>query len=275
MSEPAEAAARLWSYVEAWRSSCADFVALARSLGSDDVERDTDLAGWNVHDVVAHTAHLEAVLAGAPEETVPVPDGLPHVKGLMGFYTEQGVIARRDRSVAELADEIEQSVATRYGALQADPPTDPDAMPPKVFGDLPWPNKVLLSNRVLDVWMHEQDIRRAVDRPGGYDTPGAAHAIRVLGRALPMVLGKRVAASPGTSVVVAVPTAGRTFSALVGDDGRATPTEVSTPSARITLSAEDFVVLAGGRRTPEQTSPAVVGDTALADAVLANLAVTP
>ena len=48
---------------------------------------------------MAHTAHLEAVLAGAPEETVEVPDGA-HVKGLTGHYTEQGVLARRDRDMA-------------------------------------------------------------------------------------------------------------------------------------------------------------------------------
>ncbi len=36
--------------------------------------------GWDVHAVVAHTAHLEAVLAGAPEETVAI--GEPsHARG--------------------------------------------------------------------------------------------------------------------------------------------------------------------------------------------------
>ena len=40
----------------------------------------------------------------------------------MNYYTEQGVLARRDRDMAALADEIEQAVATRYAELQADPP---------------------------------------------------------------------------------------------------------------------------------------------------------
>ncbi len=47
----------------------------------------------------------------------------------MSYYTEQGVLARRDRDMAELADEIEQAVATRYAALRADPPTDPNGRP--------------------------------------------------------------------------------------------------------------------------------------------------
>ena len=75
---------------------------------------------------MAHTAHLEAVLAGAPEETIEV-DEAPHLKGLMNYYTEQGVLARRDRDMESLADEIEQAVATRHAALLADPPTDGSA----------------------------------------------------------------------------------------------------------------------------------------------------
>ena len=81
-------------------------------------------------DNVAHTAHLEAVLAGAPEETGPV-DPAPHIKDLGGFYTEQGVLARRDKDMVALADEIERSAATRYAVLQADPPTDGSAAPPR------------------------------------------------------------------------------------------------------------------------------------------------
>ena len=129
----------------------------------------------------------------------------PHLKSLMGYYTEQGVLARRERDLGSVADEIEQAVATRHAALQAEPPTDPKAAPPKTPGDIPWDIQTLLSNRPVDVWMHEQDIRRAVGRPGGYDCPAAAHVLRVFGRALPMVVGKRVSPPPGTTVRVAVP----------------------------------------------------------------------
>src|SRR5690606_13664860 len=116
------------------------------------------------------------------------------------FYTEQGVLARRGRPMAELAEEIERSAAIRYADLQADPPTDPSAAPPRTPGGVPWDNATLLGNRPLDVWMHEQDIRRAIGQPGGYDSVAARHTIAKLGAALPMVLGKRVGAPAGTSV---------------------------------------------------------------------------
>jgi uncharacterized protein (TIGR03083 family) len=266
---------RLVELVEIWHRACADFVALVRDIPREQWDLPTDLEGWTVKDNVAHTAHLEAVLAGAPEETVEVAEA-PHLKGLMSYYTEQGVLARRDRDMQELADEIEQAVATRYAALCATPPTDGSASPPKTPGDVPWTYQTLLSNRPLDVWMHDQDVRRAIGRPGGYDSPVARHVLSVLGRSLPMVVGKRVAPPAGTTVRLAVPDAGLCWTVEVGDDGRATTVDdESSPTAALSLSAEDFVVLAGGRRPPEATTPALDGDEDLAHRLLCSLAVTP
>lgn len=268
-------AERLAGLVEIWRTAATDFVAFARDIPESQWDLPTDLAGWSVKDNVAHTAHLESVLAGGPEETLPV-DPAPHIKDLSGFYTEQGVLARRDRDMAALADEIEQAVATRYAALLADPPTDGAAAPPCTPGGVPWNNDTLLNNRPLDIWMHEQDIRRAIDRPGGYDGPTAAHVLTRLANALPMVLGKRVAPPVGTSVRIDVPEADASWSAAIGEDGRAAAIEpTDDPTVRITLSAEDFVVLAGGRRSLAQTGPTYHGDAELGQTLLANFAVTP
>jgi uncharacterized protein (TIGR03083 family) len=268
-------ASRLAQLIETWRQAIAEFVALARDIPEDQWDLPTDLEGWTVKDNVAHTAHLEAVLAGGPEETGPVEQA-PHVKDLSGLYTEQGVVARRGRDMASLADEIEDAAARRHAALQADPPTDGSAPPPKTPGDVPWTTERLLSNRPVDVWMHEQDIRRAIGRPGGFDTAAARHTIEAFGSALPMVVGKRVQPPAGTTVAVDVPDAGQSWTVRIGDDGRAALVDpVDAPTVRITLGAEDFVVLAGGRRPVEATSAKVEGDTALGHAVLASLAVTP
>src|SRR5436190_21825448 len=150
-------APRLAELVETWRQAIAEFVALARDIPDDQADLPTDLVGWSVKDNVAHTAHLEAVLAGAPEETGAVEQA-PHIRDLGGLYTEQGVVARRDRDLAALAEEIERSAATRHAALVADPPTDGTVRPARTPGDIAWTTERLLSNRPLDVWMHEQDI---------------------------------------------------------------------------------------------------------------------
>ena len=268
-------APRLAGLVAVWREAIADFVELVRSIPEDQWDLSTDLAGWSVKDNVAHTAHLEAVASGADEETVEVEQA-PHIKDLSGFYTEQGVLARRDRDLPSLADEIERAAGTRYAELQASPPTDGSAPAPRTPGGVPWSNLTLLSNRPVDVWMHSQDIRRAIGRPGGYDGAPARHAINNLGRALPMVLGKRVAPPAGTSVRIDVLEVDASWTAQIGEDGRAAfVDQLEEPTVRITLGAEDFVVLAGGRRDVDATSPAYAGDAELGHAVLSNLAVTP
>src|SRR5690606_5633416 len=74
--------------------------------------------------------------------------------------------------------------------------------PEVIFGGVPWTWEVLLRNRPLDVWMHEQDVRRAVGLPGGMDTAPAKHTADYLAEAVGFVLAKKVGAEPGTTLVL-------------------------------------------------------------------------
>ena len=134
-------AERLAGLVATWKDSIDDFVALLRSLPQDAADLPTDLPGWSVRDVASHTAHLEAVLAGGPEETIEV---LPaeHLTSPMAYYTEQGVLARKGRTLVELADEIEQAAVIRYRDLTTNPPTDAEASTRKTPGDIGWTDGV-------------------------------------------------------------------------------------------------------------------------------------
>src|SRR3989442_438941 len=60
----------------------------------------------------------------------------------------------------------------------------------------------LLGFRIFDSWVHEQDMRRAVDRPGDLDSPAAAHSLGMMVGVLPYVVGKKVGAPDGSTVVV-------------------------------------------------------------------------
>lgn len=266
---------RLWRLVEVWLLAIDDLSTLLAGLDPTDALAATDLEGWNVGDVVAHVAHFEAVLAGAPEETIDVP-AAPHLQRPMQTYTEAGVLARRGRLLSELVEEITQSVATRYAALRADPPSDPDAPAPRVPGGFDWSTGTVLRNRPLDVWVHEQDIRRALGRPGGFGSAPARHALAVLLLGLPMVVGRRVAPAAGSLVRLELPEAGLTRTVRVGDDGKAAevPDDVE-PTTTVRLSTEDFVVLAAGRRGPEATSPEISGDEHVGARLLASLGIMP
>ncbi len=124
--------------------------------------------------------------------------------------------------------------------------------------------------------MHDQDVRRAVDRPGGYDTPVAEHVLALFGGALPMVWGKRVGAPVGAvGRLVLSDRPGWQHTARVGEDGRAVRDDAATPTTEVALTAEDYVVLSGGRRGVEATDPEISGDEELGRRLLASLAVTP
>jgi len=264
----------LRGYVDVWWQAVDDFAALLEKVPEEQWSAPTDLPGWDVHAVAAHTAHLEALLAGAPHDEVEVGEPA-HVRGMMGQFTEQGVVARRDHSPDELINEIRSSATARHTHLLGDPPTDPDAPAPGVFGMIGWSTRTLLRNRPLDVHLHEQDVRRAVDRPGNVDSPAAVHSADYLLESLGVVVGKRVKAPAGSSVVVAVD--GHAPAAVrVADSGRAEPVEApAEPTVRISTDREAYLLLAAGRRRPEDGRVRVTGDADLAGRVLDALAVTP
>ena len=265
---------QLASYVQVWWQAVDDLSTLLEQVAGEDWSTPTDLPGWDVHAVAAHSAHLEALLAGAEHDQVDIGEPA-HVRGMMGQFTEQGVVARRGRTPDELINELRSSATTRHTALLAEPPTDPSATAPGVFGLIGWDTLRLLRNRPLDLWMHEQDVRRALGRPGNLDGPAAVHTADYLAESLGFVVGKRVGAPAGTTVVLEV--AGHApYAVAVGDDGRARPAEVTgEPTTCLAMDREAFILLAGGRREPAPGSVAVSGDAELGRRVLAGLAVTP
>ena len=266
---------RLSHYVEVWWSSINDLLALLEQLDDDDWSTPTDLAGWDVRAVVSHIAHLESILAGGPEETAEV--GEPsHVSGFMGLYTEIGVVNRRTTSNSELIEEIRVAANTRHQALTTNPPVDASAHPTHAFGGVPWGWGTLLRNRPLDVWMHEQDIRRATNRPGNLDTPGAQHSTDYLIESFGYVIAKRVAAPVGTSAVLEVE--GSPVAAFTVNDakrGEQLADLPESPHVRLRMRRESFLLLAGGRRPVEAGAVVVEGDQTLGEQLVSALATTP
>jgi len=268
---------RLAGYVDTWRSAVENVVRLLRDLSEQEWAQPTDLPGWDVRAVAAHLAHLESELSGADQVRVKVPQ-LDHLTAPSARHTESGRIARDSLSNQEIVDELARSVESRAAELRESPPTDAAALPPITPGGVHWNWETLLRNRPLDVWMHEQDIRRAVGRPGGMNSPAAVHTVLVLTTGFPYVVGKRVAPPVGTTVVLDVTGVHPVHLALqMNDRGRAVPStaEPESPTVRLQMDVETFVILGGGRRPPEQLQVAVTGDEGLGRRILDAMAVTP
>jgi uncharacterized protein (TIGR03083 family) len=266
--------AELAGYVEVWWQAVNDLLDLLEELPEEEWSMPTDLPGWDVRACAAHTAHLEGILAGNPEETAEVGEP-PHVAGLMGLYTEIGVVNRRDASTDAILGELREVTTKRHTALLTDPPTDGDARPETIFAGVPWSWRTLLRNRPLDVWMHEQDIRRATGRPGNLDGAAARHTAEYLAESLGYVLGKKVGAPAGTSLVLEM--AGSAPVAFEVDEagrGRSIPPPAD-PTVTLRMDRESFIRLAGGRCAAEPGRVSVDGDQELGARLLAGLAVTP
>ena len=261
--------------VEVWWRAVDDFSTLLEEVPEDAWSTPTDLPGWDVFALAAHTAHLEHLLAGGEHDEVDIGE-VEHARGMMGTFTEQGVVARRARTPDEVINQLRESATARHTALLADPPSDPAAPAPGIFGAIGWSTLTLLRNRPLDIWMHEQDARRALGRPGHLDTPPAVHAVDYLSESFGLVLAKRVGAPSGTTAVLRV--SGHPDRAFeVGDDGRGRPTAAvpDSPSVCLEMDRESFICLAGGRRTPAPGAVRVEGDQQLGARLLEQMAVTP
>jgi uncharacterized protein (TIGR03083 family) len=272
--------------VVVWSSACADFSALAKKLDDLEWSLPTDCPGWSVQDVVAHAAALEAELAG--DATPPAEESdahlgaaqisAAHIKNERGVYTESGVLARRDRTPAQLIAEFDDAVERRTAQLAEEPLDDPEAAPPRTPGNAPWSWATLLRNRPVDIWVHEQDIRRAVGRPGGVDGAAARHTQETFGAALPFVVAKRAGVSPGSTVVVDVTgPVSELYVVAVDPRGRGSLVDVepTEPVARLTMNSETFTILGAGRRDPAALPVKIEGDAEVAHRVMAAMAVTP
>lgn len=266
---------RLAGYIDVWWQAIHDFTALLEEVPEEEWSTPTDLAGWDVRAVAAHTAHLESILAGAPEETAEVGEP-PHVTGLMGLYTEIGVVNRRKASPDAIINEIRSAATQRHTALLADPPTDASAKPERVFGGVPWDWQTLLRNRPLDVWMHEQDVRRAVGRPGNLDSPAARHTTDYLAEAFGYVLAKKAGAPAGTTAVLEVEgSAPVAFTVNDAGRGEQLPEVLDDVTVRLSMDRETFIVLAGGRRAAAPGAVRVSGDPGLGQRLVERMATTP
>jgi uncharacterized protein (TIGR03083 family) len=249
--------------IAAWEQTLRSSIALSGELSAEDWTRPTECPGWSVFDQYAHLLGIEQFVAGDVSDgevrtTANTEKDVAALRALSPAQLISRLIEVRDRRLAKMAtDDMSGLMDTPFGRQ----------MP---FGDF-------MSFRAFDCWIHEQDIRRAVGRPGNLDAPAANHAALILGASLPFVVGKRAGAAPGTVVrfVVDGPVPNG-WRIAVGDDGRARPADGDEP-ATVTLSMdwETFIRLAAGRCGKNAVNVGVDGDANLADRILAGMAVTP
>lgn len=257
----------------------AEFAVLETLLGEladSDWPRPTPCPGWDVRAQVAHIIGTESMLAkidppaGAGEATPG-----EHIRNDIGAFNEQWVQGLADATPDAMRARFAEVVAVREQALAA-------------LTDAEWSEEGFtpagrdthgrfMRIRVFDMWMHEQDIRDAVGRPGHEEGPVVELVLDEMEGALGFVVGKKAGAPAGTSVTFELTgPSGRTRHVAVGE--RAAVVDALDGPADVTLRMPIgvFTRLAGGRQLDRDlvAEVDVDGDAALAGQILANIGYT-
>ena len=252
--------------------------ALLADLDDADWVRPTPLPGWRVQDVVAHVIGTESMLLGDPAPEVDV-SGADHVRNDIGRFNEAWVVSMADLAPAEVLAGYRAAVARRREALAAidDAAWSAEGFTPAgadTYGRF-------MRIRAFDTWLHEQDVRDAVGRPGGEGGPAAELALDEMAAAMGFVVGKKGGSPPGSRVAIEL-TGPAARSILVevptGEGARAAVVDALSgpPTAVVRLPAGVFARLGGGRVDPAAARHEVEleGDTELGERIVANLAYT-
>ena len=257
--------------VEVWTS-----VATAcDSIGAAQWQLATDCPGWTVRDQLSHLIGVERMLLGEPPP--PPLAVLPeHVRNGFAELNEPWVEARRRVPGNAVLSEFISVTGRRIHELRTMAPEKFDVLTWSPVGEVPY--RDFLETRVLDSWAHEQDMRRALGRPGGRNGAGEQSVLDRCERTMAFVVGKRVAPPDGTTVCFAVSgVLGRQVTVAVSA-GRATLVPAYGAEATTTLSfdQETFWRLGLGRVEPARALAAgqvrVAGDIAIGNRVLESMA---
>ncbi|MFI9269947.1 maleylpyruvate isomerase family mycothiol-dependent enzyme [Kitasatospora sp. NPDC052896] len=269
------------AYTDAWTQSIESISALMGTLPADSWNRPTECPGWSVRDIVSHVIAIESELLGDPRPIHSLPSDLRHVKDDLSRYLELPVDKRRCHTPPEMTAELEYVIIRRARMLRdAKHQADDVVRLPLGPASIELPYARLLLMRAFDVWVHEQDLRRALGLPGGLDSPGAQLSRDHLLAQLPKVVAKRAGAPAGSTVAFDV-TGPLEFlrTVRVDERGRGTLDSRITlgPDVQFGLDWETFLRLACGRVRPEAVADRVriEGDEELAGRILAHFAVTP
>ncbi|MEU5341997.1 MULTISPECIES: maleylpyruvate isomerase family mycothiol-dependent enzyme [unclassified Streptomyces] len=268
----------LQSYADAWTASIDAISELVSPLVEGEWNRRTPCPGWSVRDLVSHVIGLDCEMLGDPRPIHTLPRDLYHVTNEHQRYMEMQVDVRRHHTAPEMTSELEYTIIRRNRQLRN------ESRQPDALVRAPLSTEVTLEeamrNRSFDLWVHEQDLRTALGRPGNLDSPGAYVARDVLLSRLPKVVAKDAGAPPNSAVVFDVhgPLEFlRTVRVDAEGNGSIDGAPSLGPAATLTLDWETYFRLACGRVTPEAVADRLKteGDPELTAAILRNFAVTP
>ena len=225
--------------------------ALLEGLPESGWQAATPLPGWCVRAVVSHIIGTESFLQGI---SPPQPDidvkALEHVRNDIGAMNECWVRHLSGDTGSSVLERYREVTRKRREILPAMSDDDWNAPTPTPAGMDSYGRFMRI--RVFDCWMHEQDIRMALQRPSSDDElVGTASRLSLdeVAATMGFVVGKLAEAPDGSRVQFDL-TGPLARSIRVSVDGRAQAVDDfggQEPTATIRLDGLQFTRLAGGR----------------------------
>lgn len=255
---------------ETWKATA----QMGETLHPDAWDLATDCPGWSVRDHLSHLIGTELSLLGTAAP--PPPEPMPaYVRNPMGQNNEAWIEARRGVPGIEVLEEFVSVTSRRIEELSSFPPerwTEPGWSP---IGEAPYAEFMLI--RIMDSWVHGQDMRWAVDRPGDRGGLGETVALVRLASGMGYVVGRQVAPPDGTTVVFDIegPLPRVVVIGMEGTRAKVLDAQPDEPTVRLTMPAEHFVRLACGRESGDQAvaagGVAIEGDDDLGHRVVDSM----
>src|SRR3954447_6512117 len=257
MTANAENTARVDMLEDVWRS----MAELGATLDEVEWKAPSECPGWTVQDNLVHITALERFVLGDPLPMEDVPEDLPHVKNDIGRSNERWIESRRSWSGADALAEFVATTDARIAQLRE---LDDDGFAADSWTPMgPGTVAGLLGFRIFDSWVHEQNMRRGLERPGDLDSAAARFSTQMMLDVLPYVVGKKVGAPDGSTVVLPLTGPIVSTTAVGTTDGRARPLQASPPipTGALSLASDEYARLACGRRDPDEAL--VIGAVAI------------
>jgi uncharacterized protein (TIGR03083 family) len=236
-------------------------IELGQTLSDADWKRPTPCPGWTVAAQYAHIVGTESALLGRPRPD-PAEPAPAHVRNPIGAANEGWIDILASLPRAEVVARLIEVSASRLKALEAMTDDDFSAPTSTPVGSADY--RRYMQVRVFDCWVHEQDVRDSVDRPGHETGPVAEQSMDELVRAMGFVVGKKAAAPGGARVRFAltgpVP---RRIDVEVSDRARVVDALSEPPTVTLELSSSAFTRLCCGRVAPSGVFDGALGGVKL------------
>ncbi len=219
---------------------------LLRSQPPHAYDAPTPCPGWSVRDVLSHLLGFESFLQGDP---VPPHEGEwpAYVRNAIGEMNEAFVEAHRQEPGREVLDQFREVTRLSLIRLRRLSSDEWEVVGWSPEGSRPYYR--FQETRLLDSWIHLQDIRDALLEPADDHGVGEEVVVNRFEAALPYVVGRAMGAPDGTVVRVTLTgRLGRSVTLEVADGrANAVASVAGPPTLEITTPVALFWRRAAGR----------------------------